>query len=150
MTENRALRRAGLALCLVWLFFAAFPLYWVAVTAFKPPLAVSQGSTYIPWVDFEPTLQAFRDAFAGLRGDFWGPILSSVMISVTATVLSVFMGTMAAYALVRFQFRIRLAAGLGFAVVAIGDLSLSMSIRPCGCPTLWRSFWWPRWVWRCG
>ena len=32
--ENRALRRFGLALCLVWLFFAAFPLYWVVVTAF--------------------------------------------------------------------------------------------------------------------
>ena len=60
MTENRALRQAGLILCLIWLFFAAFPLYWVAVTAFKPPLAVSQGTTYVPWVDFQPTLQAFR------------------------------------------------------------------------------------------
>jgi multiple sugar transport system permease protein len=124
MTENRGLLRAGLVLCLVWLFFAAFPLYWVAVTAFKPPLAVSQGSTYIPWVDYQPTLQAFRDAFAGLRGDFWGPIVSSVLISLTATALSVFMGTMAAYALVRFQFRIRLAAGIAFAVISIGGFVL--------------------------
>jgi multiple sugar transport system permease protein len=124
MSEHPLLRRAGLVLCLVWLFFSAFPLYWVAVTAFKPPLAVSQGSTYIPFVDFEPTLQAFRDAFAGLRGDFWGPIVSSVLISLTATVLSVFLGTMAAYALVRFRFRIRLVAGLAFAAISIGGFVL--------------------------
>ena len=124
MSEHSLLRRAGLVLCLVWLFFSAFPLYWVAVTAFKPPLAVSQGSTYIPFVDFEPTLQAFRDAFAGLRGDFWGPIVSSVLISLTATVLSVFLGTMAAYALVRFRFRIRLVAGLAFAAISIGGFVL--------------------------
>ena len=51
MTENRGLRHIGLILCLLWLFLAAFPLYWVLITAFKPPLAVSQGPTYIPFVD---------------------------------------------------------------------------------------------------
>lgn len=124
MTENRGLRRAGLILCLVWLFFAAFPLYWVVITAFKPPLAVSQGPTYFPFVDYQPTVQAFRDAFAGLRGDFVGPIVSSILISLTATALSVFLGTMAAYALVRFTFRIRLAAGLAFAVISVGGFVL--------------------------
>jgi multiple sugar transport system permease protein len=124
MTENAGLRRAGLLLCLVWLFFAAFPLYWVLITAFKPPLAVSQGPTYFPFIDYEPTVQAFRDAFAGLRGDFVGPIVSSIVISLTATALSVFMGTMAAYALVRFTFRIKLAAGLAFAVISIGGFVL--------------------------
>ena len=120
MTENRGLRQLGLILCLAWLFFAAFPLYWVAITAFKPPLAVSQGSTYVPFVDYQPTIQAFRDAFAGLRGDFWGPIVSSTLISLVSTALAVFLGTMAAYALVRFQFRIRLLAGVAFAVISIG------------------------------
>jgi len=122
--EHRGLRRAGLLLCLVWLFFAAFPLYWVVVTAFKPPLAVSQGPTYIPFVDFQPTLQAFQDAFAGLRGDFLGPIVSSVLISITSTFLSVFLGTMAAYALVRFTFRIHLLAGVAFAILSIGGFIL--------------------------
>ena len=124
MTENRGLRRIGLVLCLVWLFFAAFPLYWVVITAFKPPLAVSQGATYIPFVDYQPTLQAFRDAFAGLRGDFWGPIRNSILIAVTATALSVFLGTMAAYALVRFRFRVKLLAGLAFAVISVGGFVL--------------------------
>lgn len=133
MTENRGLRLAGLVLCLIWLFVAAFPLYWVVITAFKPPLAVSQGPTYLPFVDFEPTLQAFRDAFAGLRGDFRAPVVSSILISLTATALSVFLGTMAAYALVRFRFRVRLLAGVAFAVVAIGGfvlLDVFTALRP--------------------
>ncbi|KPP86317.1 MAG: multiple sugar transport system permease protein [Rhodobacteraceae bacterium HLUCCA08] len=124
MTENRGLRRAGLILCLFWLFVAAFPLYWVVITAFKPPLAVSGGATYLPFIDFQPTLQAFRDAFAGLRGDFWGPIVSSTLIALVATALSVFLGTMAAYALVRFTFRIRLLAGIVFAVISVGGFVL--------------------------
>ena len=126
MIENRGLRRAGLILCLFWLFVAAFPLYWVVITAFKPPLAVSGGATYLPFIDFQPTLQAFRDAFAGLRGDFWGPIVSSTLIALVATALSVFLGTMAAYALVRFTFRIRLLAGIVFAVI-------SRRVRAPGC-----------------
>ncbi|MCB1357486.1 MAG: carbohydrate ABC transporter permease [Maritimibacter sp.] len=122
--ENRILRRIGLTIALVWLFFALFPIWWVIVTAFKPPLAVSQGATYLPWVDFQPTLQAFRDAFSGVRGDFAGPIVSSVLVSIVATAFSVLLGAMAAYALVRFTFRIRLFAGLGFGVVAIGGFVL--------------------------
>lgn len=122
--ENRSLRTIGLIFCLVWLFFSFFPLYWVFVTAFKPPLAVSQGATYIPFIDFQPTLQAFRDALSGIRGDFFGPIMSSVLISITATVLSVFLGSMAAYALVRFQFRIRLLSGLLFGIISIGGFVL--------------------------
>jgi len=122
--ENRSLRSIGLIICLFWLFFAFFPLYWVFVTAFKPPLAVSQGATYIPFVDFQPTLQAFRDALSGIRGDFVGPIMSSVMISLVATALAVFLGSMAAYALVRFEFRIKLLSGLVFGVIAIGGFVL--------------------------
>jgi multiple sugar transport system permease protein len=122
--EDRGFRRTGLVLALLWFLLSLFPLYFVLVTAFKPPLAVSQGPTYIPFVDFQPTLQAFRDAFAGLRGDFWAPIVSSVLVSVTATALSVLLGSMAAYALVRFEFRIKLLAGVAFAVVSIGGFIL--------------------------
>jgi multiple sugar transport system permease protein len=106
----------------------------VLVTAFKPPIAVSQGPTYIPFVDFEPTLQAFRDAFSGIRGDFYGPIVSSIMVAVTATALSVFLGSMAAYALVRFEFRIRLLAGVIFAVIAIGGFVLLNAVMGLAVP----------------
>lgn len=127
-------RRAGLALALVWFVISIFPLYFVLVTAFKPPLAVSQGPTYLPWIDFQPTLQAFRDAFAGLRGDFWGPVVSSVLVSLSATALSVLLGAMAAYALVRFRFRVRLLSGVLFTLVAVGGFVLLNNVWGVGVP----------------
>ncbi|MBV9122392.1 MAG: carbohydrate ABC transporter permease, partial [Planctomycetes bacterium] len=38
-----------------WTVWLAFPLYWLAIAAFKTPLDMTQYATYIPWVDFEPT-----------------------------------------------------------------------------------------------
>ena len=122
--SSRTWLRIGLVLAAVWFAISLFPLYFVAVTAFKPPIAVSQGPTYIPFVDFEPTLQAFRDAASGLRGDFVGPVVSSILVSLVATAISVLIGTMAAYALVRFEFRVRLLSGVLFAAISIGGFVL--------------------------
>lgn len=124
MSEDRGLRRFGALFAGLWFLLAAFPLWWVLVTAFKPPSAVSAGATYLPFIDFQPTLQAFADALSGLRGDFLGPVLSSLAVSSVVTVLSVALGSMAAYALVRFTFRIRLLAGALFALIAIGGFVL--------------------------
>lgn len=120
MNHNFAYKRFGLLLCLAWLAFALAPLWWVVVTAFKPPMAVNQGATYLPFIDFQPTLEAFREAVSGIRGDFLGPFWHSCLIATVATTASVFFGSMAAYALVRFEFKVRLLAGLVFAVIAIG------------------------------
>lgn len=132
--ESRGFKRIGLIGALIWFFVCMFPLWWVLVTAFKPPLAVSQGATYIPFVDFQPTLQAFRDAASGIRGDFASPIFSSLAISTTATILSVLLGSMAAYALVRFEFRIKLLAGVAFAIIAIGGFVVTNEILGWSVP----------------
>jgi multiple sugar transport system permease protein len=47
-------------LLLVWSLFVLFPIYWVIITSFKDAAAVNQGPFYIPFVDFEPTLNAWR------------------------------------------------------------------------------------------
>ncbi len=107
-------------LCLFWFLVTMFPVWWALVTSFKPPPAVNQGPTYIPWVDFTPTVQAWIDAWSGIRGDFVTPFLNSTYVGLASTVLAVLIGSMAAYALVRFRFQIRLLAGVVFAVVAIG------------------------------
>ena len=135
MTEDRGLKRAGLAYCIVWLALFAFPLWWVVVTAFKPPLAVSQGPTYFPFIDFQPTIKAFQVAFSGTRGDFLGAFLNSVFISIASTALSVFFGSMAAYALVRFQFQVRLLSGLMFAAISIGGFLLLNGLLDMRAPT---------------
>ena len=135
MTEDRGLKRGGLVYCIIWLALFAFPLWWVLVTAFKPPLAVSQGPTYFPFIDFQPTIKAFQVAFSGTRGDFLDAFLNSVFISIASTTLSVFFGSMAAYALVRFQFQVRLLSGLIFAAISIGGFLLLNSVLDLRAPT---------------
>ena len=48
----------------VWSFFVLFPIYWVVITSFKDMTAVNQGPFYIPFVDFQPTLEAWRVQFS--------------------------------------------------------------------------------------
>jgi multiple sugar transport system permease protein len=48
------------ALLAFWSAFVIFPIYWVVITAFKDAAAVNQGPYYIPFVDFEPNLDAWR------------------------------------------------------------------------------------------
>lgn len=115
-------------LCLGWFVVTMFPIYWTLITSFKPPTAVSGGPTYLPWIDFEPTLQAWIDALTGVRGNFITPFVNSTLIGLSATVLSVALGSMAAYALVRFPFQVRLLAGIAFAVVAIGGFLLLQNV----------------------
>lgn len=115
-------------LCLGWFLVTMFPIYWTLITSFKPPTAVSGGPTYLPWIDFEPTLQAWIDALTGVRGNFITPFVNSTLIGLAATALSVALGSMAAYALVRFPFQVRLLAGIAFAVVAIGGFLLLQNV----------------------
>ena len=46
-----------------WSVFVLFPIYWVVVTSFKDAAAVNQGPYYIPFVDFQPNLNAWRVQF---------------------------------------------------------------------------------------
>ncbi len=47
----------------IWSVFVLFPIYWVIITSFKDAAAVNQGPFYIPFVDFSPTLDAWRTQF---------------------------------------------------------------------------------------
>ena len=108
------------ALCFLWAFLTLFPLYWVLITAFKTPPAVNGGPTYFPFLDFEPSLQAWADIWAGIRGNFRDTFLNSTIVGLSAATIATAFGSMAAYALVRFPFRVRLASGLAFFLVALG------------------------------
>ncbi len=50
-------------LLLIWSLFVLFPIYWVVITAFKDAAAVNLGPFYIPFVDFQPNLDAWRVQF---------------------------------------------------------------------------------------
>lgn len=104
----------------LWAFLTLFPLYWVLVTAFKPPIAVVGGATYIPFLQFEPSMQAWQDILAGIRGSFSHTFWNSTIVGISAAAIATVFGAMAAYALVRFEFRVKLISGLAFFVVALG------------------------------
>ena len=50
-------------LLIFWSVFVSFPIYWVIITSFKDAAAVNQGPFYIPFVDFQPSLDAWRVQF---------------------------------------------------------------------------------------
>ncbi len=113
--------RFGLFLaCFVWFLLTLFPIYWTVVTAFKSPPAVFNGPTYLPWIDFQPSLVGFREVLGGERGDVVRPLINSTLIGLTASLIATLFGAMAAYALVRFPFRVHVLAGVAFALAGIG------------------------------
>jgi multiple sugar transport system permease protein len=90
-----------------WTLWLGFPLYWLAIAAFKTPLAQSQRATYLPFMDFQPTLNAWFNVFGQNGGlDPRTPFMNSVLISCGAGVIALVLGSMAGYALARFQYRI--------------------------------------------
>ncbi len=125
----------------IWSLFVLFPIYWVIITSFKDAAAVNQGPYYIPFLDFQPTLDAWRVQFSedpfctfpaiarqlGLLVynsvvfivspvvtlepmepqicKIYLAFTNSVVISIFSTALCVVVGSMAAYALARIQYR---------------------------------------------
>jgi multiple sugar transport system permease protein len=107
------------ALLLLWTAFVLFPLYWVIVTSVKLPIDVNGGPVYIPWVDFEPNLHAWRDLTITGLGETIKPYINSVIVAFAATALCMLIGSMAAYALVRIQYKPK------FGTIAIFVLSMA-------------------------
>jgi multiple sugar transport system permease protein len=50
-------------LLVFWSLFVLFPIYWVIITSFKDATSVNLGPFYIPFVDFQPNLDAWRAQF---------------------------------------------------------------------------------------
>lgn len=121
----RALIVAGV---LFWAFFTLFPFYWTLITSFKKTTAIISGPSYFPWIDFKPSAHAWFEMFQGKRGNFMGNLGSSAAVSIVSSLVATLLGAMAAYALVRYRFRVPLGAGLAFAVIAIAGFVLFQSL----------------------
>jgi multiple sugar transport system permease protein len=106
---------AAYAVLAVWTAVVLVPLYWVVVTSLKIEVDVDSGPFYVPFVDFKPTLDAWT--FMLLHNNTLGPYLNSVEVASASTLLSVLIGSLAAYALVRIRLRVKVAAILTFIVL---------------------------------
>jgi multiple sugar transport system permease protein len=102
-----------------WALVVLFPLVWLLVTSLKLPIHVSRGPVYLPFVDFQPSLHAWRYIFQDIRGDVLRPYLNTVVVSLASSFLALALGTLAAYGLARFSYRPRLGAILSFVVVVL-------------------------------
>jgi multiple sugar transport system permease protein len=99
----------------VWTFVVLLPLYWLVVTSLKLPIQVAQGPFYIPFVDFQPTLEAWYYILVGdLSRDTLRTYANTLVVAPISALLALLFGTAAAYGLVRFEYRPRVGAIVSF------------------------------------
>jgi multiple sugar transport system permease protein len=102
---------------MLWTVIVLFPFYWLLTTTFKLPIDVGSGPKYLPFVDFEPSLNAWRE----MRDFIPAPYRNTVIVGLLSSLLALAVGSFAAYALVRFQYRPRL--GLVAVFIVSGSIA---------------------------
>lgn len=117
-----------------WTTVVLFPLYWILVTSLKLPVQVSAGPFYLPFVDFEPSLHAWNFVLGEIGNDTLRPYVNSIIIAFVSTALAMLIGSMAAYALSRMEFRPSLGAILYFVLLVVAVIvatALGVDWRIC-------------------
>ena len=85
---------------LIVLIVCVFPFYWMVTASFKSPPDILSST---PQFFFEPTLQNYVDAFG--KFDILKSLKNSLFVALVTVVLSLVLGTPAAYAIARFDFK---------------------------------------------
>ncbi|HEY8447653.1 MAG TPA: carbohydrate ABC transporter permease [Thermomicrobiales bacterium] len=92
---TRALRYAVVLIALVWVLF---PIYWIVSTSFKLPAELLRNPPV--WIPQEPSTAHYRTIMEE-KGRV--ALKNSLVIGVSATALSIVIGSLAAYSLARFR-----------------------------------------------
>lgn len=90
-----------IALAAVWILF---PFYWAAITSLKHPVDVFRLS-FVPWVQFQPTLDNWRAELLGRGSAIFSGLGNSFAIGVGASLVALCLGTLAGYGLARHRYR---------------------------------------------
>ena len=97
----------------LWAAICLFPIYWTVSTSFKTAPDVTQGHL-VPFVDFAPDWRGWRslglspDTIGEIstpRDEFMKRFMNSAVVAITASLLAVVLGSLAAYGLSRFSYR---------------------------------------------
>ena len=105
MARRRRTRILTRAVLVVWTAVVVLPLLWMFSTAFKTQGAIFPTPKYIPWLEFEPTLDAFRTVLTQYRSQLVNAFENSVISATASAVAATILGALAGYALTRFRFR---------------------------------------------
>lgn len=129
MTARRSLNRqiAAYAVLWAWAGVCVFPLYWLAIASVTPVADLARSPGFIPFLDFTPTLDAWRFILADPAEKLLGSFLNSLVIGGTAAVATALSAGLAVYAFTRFPVRRRWQGVLGPPLLAI---MLAMRLVP--------------------
>lgn len=115
---------------LMWAVITAFPLYWILVTSFKEPGAVTAYPIKYwpePW-----SLENYRQLFD--RSNFLVNIRNSLIVGVAAAVVATMIAMLSGYVLSKYEFKGRGAVFICFLVtqmvpafIALGPLYIMMT-----------------------
>src|SRR4026207_414030 len=97
-TRNKIGTWVGFLFILVW---CLLPVVWIISMSFKGPTETAGGSPQ--FLPKDPTFANYGDIFD--NPDFRDSLINSFGISMIATVLSVILATLAAYAIARLEFK---------------------------------------------
>ncbi len=114
-------------LLLVWSLVVLFPLYWVLITSVKSAVDVNSGPVYLPWIDFQPSLHAWRELLVIDYEDTLRSYINSIIIALLSTLLCIIVGSMAAYALARISYKPK-----------FGNILIFVLAMIAGCYTVWK------------
>ena len=140
---------------LAWTAVVLFPIYWLIVTSFKTPYQVDKGPFYVPFVDFQPTLDAWHYILVELGNDTLRPYVNTMIVGLTSSLIALVLGSVTAYALVRFTYRPKVALiglfilclVLAFVGIALGGppplmLAAALAVFVILAQTIGRRFSW--------
>jgi multiple sugar transport system permease protein len=97
---RRKLQIGHLIVLLLIILFCVFPFYWMIATSLKNQQDILSP---VPKFVFTPTLENYQRAVS--KFDVALSLENSLVIAVSATLLSLLLGTPAAYAIARFEFK---------------------------------------------
>ena len=100
-----AARLVRICLLVLWGIFAGFPVYWMAITAFKNQRDIYQGPYFFPFVDFTPTGRAWEFMMGTARDDVLRGLKNSLLLAGVSSFIAVVLGAFAAYGLARYKYK---------------------------------------------
>jgi multiple sugar transport system permease protein len=84
---------------------ALVPFLWAMLNSIKTSTATFQPGAIIPFLDFSPTLDSWKEVLSDPQ--VMNAFVSSMVVSLGTTIFALILGVPAAYSLARFQFPIR-------------------------------------------
>lgn len=97
---KRVLLYAFLALVALWVLF---PFFWAIENSFKNTAQTFTRGAFFPWLQYQPVLDSWHEVLAD--PDSVNALLNSIIVSLATTAVVLMLGTPAAYALARYDFR---------------------------------------------